>query len=69
MDWITNKIYFTDRLLKIVGVFDPVNFHYAVLLRFDNEADEPRAIVLDPTNGFVIIMHVYNLLGFLFPNF
>ena len=49
VDWISNKIYFTDRGLKIIGVFDPVRFHYKVLLR-NNASSEPRAIVLDPNN-------------------
>lgn len=53
VDWINNKIYFTDAGLDIVGVFDPVGFHYRVLVRSDATA-EPRAIVLDPFNRQVL---------------
>ena len=49
VDWVNNKVYFTDARLNIVGVFDPVGFHYSVLARSDSSA-RPRAIVLDPSN-------------------
>ena len=49
VDWISNKIYFTDVDLYAVGVFDPVRFHYKVLIQLSNR-EHPRAIVLDPNN-------------------
>lgn len=49
MDWVNNKIYFTDEGLNIVGVFDPVYLHYKVLIQ-TGTLSEPRAIVLDPGN-------------------
>ena len=49
MDWVNNKVYFTDGELDIVGVFDPVHFHYTILIR-TGEFTEPRAIVIDPSN-------------------
>ena len=49
MDWVNNKVYFTDATLDIVGVFDPVHFHYRVLIRTAANS-EPRAIALDPMN-------------------
>ncbi len=52
VDWINNKIYFTDVDLNIVGVFDPVGFHYRVLVQLDSLA-QPRAVVLDPSNRYV----------------
>ena len=48
VDWINNKVYFTDSELRIVGVFDPINFHYKVLFEIATGSG-PRAIVLDPT--------------------
>ena len=47
VDWITNKLYFTDNILAIVGVFDPVHFFYRVLVPTGSNT-KPRAIVLDP---------------------
>ncbi len=52
MDWISNKIYFTDASLNIVGVFDPDRAYYKVLIQLAN-ADRPAAIVLDPINRYV----------------
>lgn len=49
VDWINNKVYFTDAGLNIVGVFDPVGLHYRVLVQSEATA-EPRAIVLDPNS-------------------
>ena len=51
VDWISNKIYFTDVDLGVVGVFDPVNFHYKVLLKLSID-EQPRSIVLDPNNRY-----------------
>ena len=47
VDWVNNKLYFTDRSLDIVGVFDPINSYYTVLIE-TGQLSEPRAIVLDP---------------------
>lgn len=47
MDWVTNKVYYTDELLDIIGVLDPVSMHYTVLIR-TGQNTSPRAIVLDP---------------------
>ena len=47
VDWVANKLYFTDAGLDIVGVFDPVNFIYTVLI-YVGSATDPRAIALDP---------------------
>ena len=52
MDWVTNKLYFTDAELDIVGVFDSVNMHYKVLIS-TGDGTEPRAIVLDPNNRYI----------------
>ena len=48
MDWVTDKLYFTDASLDIVGVFDPNGpFNHTVLIRTGDNT-QPRAIVLDP---------------------
>ena len=49
MDWVNNKIYFTDVDLNIVGVFDPVRLHYRVLIN-TGASSQPFALVLDPNN-------------------
>lgn len=46
---MNNKLYFTDAGLDIVGVFDPVNFLYKVLIE-TGASTQPRAIVLDPNS-------------------
>ena len=51
VDWVNNKIYFTDVDLDIVGVFDPVRFHYRVLVR-TGALSQPRAVILDPNNRY-----------------
>lgn len=51
MDWVNNKLYFTDSGLGIVGVFDPVHFYYKVLVR-TGQFTQPRAIVLDPNTRY-----------------
>ena len=53
VDWVTNKIYFTDTGLEIVGVFDVENNWYKVLLStlVGTTVSQPRAIVVDPTTG------------------
>ena len=45
MDWMNDKLYFTDYYSQIVCVFDPVNFYYKVLV---NTSGYPSLIVLDP---------------------
>ncbi len=51
MDWVTNKLYFTDTVLDIVGVFDLESNLFKVLISTlgDSTATEPRAIVVDPS--------------------
>ena len=47
VDWVTNNVYFTDEVEDIIGVLDPDNSRYAVLIRTGPNTS-PRAIVLDP---------------------
>lgn len=56
VDWVTNKVYFTDEILDIVGVLDTVSSQYAVLIRTGPNTS-PRAIVLDPYARYVIQYH------------
>ena len=59
MDWVNNKLYFTDETLNIIGTFNPSNFNYTVLIRTGPNT-RPRAIVLDPNARYTM-----PLLGFL----
>lgn len=49
-NWMTNKLYFTDEVLDIIGVIDFVHLNSSVLIRTGNST-RPRAIVLDPVAG------------------
>ena len=57
VDWVNNKVYFTDVELDIVGVFDPVRFYYKVLIR-TGSLSQPRAVVLDPNNRYSTCLHL-----------
>ena len=53
MDWITNKLYFTDAALDIIGVVDPSgSYNYTILINTGDNT-QPRAIVLDPNRRWV----------------
>lgn len=52
VDWVSNKIYFTDAGLDIVGVYDPVSFHYKTLIN-TGSSTSVRAIVLDPNARYI----------------
>ncbi len=49
VDWINNKVYFTDSALQIVGVFDPVSLVYTILVH-TGPSSKPFGIVVDPSN-------------------
>ncbi len=53
VDWVTNKLYFTDSNLDLVGVFDlETNFFKTLILTFGGTtSSQPRAIVVDPSTG------------------
>ena len=47
VDWINDKIYWTDADLKHIEVYEPSTKYRKVLLTTGNSAI-PRAIVVDP---------------------
>ena len=49
VDWINDKIYWTDSGLKHIEVADLNGAKRAIL--FANGLDKPRAIVVDPAHG------------------
>ena len=53
MDWVNDKIYFTDADLDIVGVYDPVDFYYKALIS-TGSSTSVRAIVLDPNTRYEV---------------
>lgn len=50
VDWLTGNIYFTDSEMQHIGVCSNDGAHCSVLVNKD--IDKPRAIVLDPSNGY-----------------
>lgn len=50
-DWMTNKLYFTDEVLDIIGAVDFVSLNATILIRTGADT-RPRAIVLDPNAGY-----------------
>ena len=49
VDWIANKLYWTDNGFDRIGVMDFLFGHYTILI--DTGADtSPRGIVVDPIN-------------------
>ena len=53
VDWVNDKIYFTDADLDIVGVYDPVGFYYTALIN-TGSSTSVRAIVLDPNTRYEV---------------
>ena len=53
VDWISNKLYYTDSALDIVAVLDPVHFLYRVLIQAEPSTNL-RAIVLDPNTRYFL---------------
>ena len=49
MDWVNNRLYFTDDGVDIVGVYDLTTSNATILIR-TGTGTRPRAIVLDPYN-------------------
>ena len=49
VDWITNKLYWTDDGLKRVGVLDLERGYYSVILDVGANT-RPRGIIIDPIN-------------------
>ena len=49
LDWISDKLYWTDDGFDRIGVFDLTNGYYSILI--DTEYDSsPRGIITDPIN-------------------
>ena len=53
IDWITEKLYWTDSGLKTIEVCQLDGKHRKVL--YYDMIDAPRGIALDPRNGYVLI--------------
>ena len=47
VDWVNNRLYFTDEVVDIVGVYDLNTLNATILIR-TGTGTRPRAIVLDP---------------------
>ena len=54
VDWVNNKIYWTDSLTKLIEVSDLDGSNWSALIWSDMEL--PRPIVLDPFNRSVNII-------------
>ena len=49
VDWITEKLYWTDNALDRIGVLDLTHSYYSVLIDTGAETS-PRGIIVDPIN-------------------
>ena len=49
VDWITEKLYWTDNGLDRIGVVDLVQGYYSILIDTGAETS-PRGIIVDPIN-------------------
>ena len=49
IDWVTEKIYWTDSHLKLIEVVNLDGTQRSVL--FWDNLDQPRAIIVDPSHG------------------
>ena len=54
VDWISNKVYWTDNGFDRIGVYD-LSFGYLSFLIDTNTGSEssPRGIIVDPVNRYV----------------
>ena len=48
MDWVSDKIYWTDAVLQVIEVFDLINVNRTTLIS-TGKLSRPKAIVLDPS--------------------
>ena len=55
VDWIADKLYWTDNGHDRIGVLDLLLGHYTILI--DTGADtNPRGIIVDPINRYTYII-------------
>ena len=51
VDWISDKLYWTDNGFDRIGVFDLTSGHYSIII--DTGVDSsPRGIITDPINRY-----------------
>lgn len=55
VDWVSNKLYWTDDGLDRIGVFDLI-FGFRTSLINTGQNTKPRALVVDPINRFVTLL-------------
>lgn len=55
MDWVNNKLYWTDVQTRWIGVMDLNSRFYKALLVIEAGAS-PREIVVDPTTRYMFIV-------------
>ena len=55
VDWISDKLYWTDESKKVIEVSKLDGSNRTVL--FSKDIDHPRPIVVDPFNRYVFSLH------------
>lgn len=64
-DWISGKVYWTNKVRQTVEVIDPETGIKTVLLNFEDDPGSiPRMIVLDPLERYEHTKNVQTLLDF-----
>ena len=53
LDWVNNLLYWTDTGLDRIQVMNLTSGQYHTLLQGSKWMDEPRAIVVDPSSGWL----------------
>lgn len=50
-DWVNHKLYWTDRCLSDIEVYDPTTGYRKILFSSTAEIRNPHGILVDPTSG------------------
>ena len=55
-DWVNERLYWTDRCLSDIEVYDPTTEYRRTLFNSTAGIRNPHGIVVDPTSGYSKLM-------------